>query len=168
MWETVVMSSHGVFVHSGPVRQEKQDIRMIHLSNMTYCNCGEPLKHNPQSHTDTHTHTHTETNSLSLPLCIHGWKQWHYPFISASNQRSLHSPQLPWRLRSEWYSCIPGNITVAAKTIPEDHKKTCGTLKCLRHCLVYLHRKNNNHISLTTGGHFQTKCRPMSIWQHFN
>lgn len=103
---------------------------MIYLLNMDYCNYGEPLKHNPQSH------THTHTNALSP--CIHGCKQWHYPFIPLSNQRSLHSHQFPRRLCSHWYSCIPGNITVAAKTIPEDHKQTCGTMKCLSHCLVYL------------------------------
>lgn len=33
---------------------------MIYLLNMDYCNYGEPLKHNPQSH------THTQKLSLSL------------------------------------------------------------------------------------------------------
>lgn len=82
--------------------------------------------------------THSQTHSL----CIRERKQWCYLFIPPSNQRSLHSHQLPWQLCSDWYSCIPGSITDAAETIPKDHKKTCGaSMKCFSHCLVYIGRK---------------------------
>ena len=120
------------------------------------------------SHTQTHTHTHTHTHSLFLSLSS---------FVVANND-AIHSflrpirgvYQFPWQLCSDWHSFIPGNITVAAKTIPKNHKKTCGATKCLSHCLVSLCRKNNtrSHISLTTRGHIETKCGPLSIWLHFN
>lgn len=55
------------------------------------------------------THSHS--------ACLHSSQQWCYPFIPPSNQRSLHSHQFPWQLCSDWYSCIPGYITVAAETI---------------------------------------------------
>lgn len=90
-----------------------------------------------ESHRNT---TFNHTHKLSFSLCIHGCKQWHYPFLPPSNQ-SLYSHQSPWQLWSDWYSYIPGNTTVAAKTKPEDHQKTRGAVKRLSHCSVYLRRK---------------------------
>lgn len=110
---------------------------MRNLSDMTeHCVYGEPLKHTPQSH----SHKHTLFLSLSLSICER--RQWCYPSVSPSNQRSLHSHQSPWQLCSDGYSHIPGNITAAAKTIPKDQKEACGvSMKCFSHCLVLLCRK---------------------------
>ncbi len=87
-----------------------------------------------------------------LSLCISGCQQWCYLFIPPSNLRSSHPHEFPWQLCSDWHSCIPGNITVASKTMPKDHKKTCGSKKCLSHCSVYLCRR--------------TTTRAVYAWQH--
>ena len=44
------------------------------------------------NHSHTQTHTRTHTLSLSVSLLVRCCKQWCYPFIPPSNQRSLSIP----------------------------------------------------------------------------
>lgn len=127
-------------------RQIKLDIVMVYLLNTARCNYGEPLKHNPQSHTQTH----------KLPLT----------FTPPSKPSGLHPPQFPWRCSCQ-YSCIP--VTVAAETKTwKPQKDNCDAPPSATLWRVCKTTSGGPVYPWQQGGRFDTKRRAVSIWLHFN
>lgn len=119
MW---CVSSSGAEGSSG-AKKENTTI-VIYLLNMTYCNYGEPPKHNPQPHTQT------------LFLSLHSWVQT----ITLS---------IPSSVQSEFiFSSIPMTALVRLVFI-HSWQHNCGSKDktwrpqkdAWRHCSVYLRRK---------------------------